>query len=95
MDLTEPHVHKGACPAHLIWAAQAQVSHPATSKDISHRGTARVFTDVVVKVSVVMEEGEGSMATGHVIAPSASAPPVVSMKNYTVLGKKNPKTQQK
>ena len=54
-----------------------------------------MFTDVVVKVSVVMEEGEGSMATGHVIAPSASAPPVVSMKNYTVLGKKNPKTQQK
>lgn len=48
----------------LLWASLSQVSHPATGEDISHRDTAKVFTDVVVKVWVAMEEGEGSLATG-------------------------------
>lgn len=46
-----------------------------------------MFTDVVMEVSVVTEEGEGCLATGHVTAPSAAAPPVVSMRNCTVWGK--------
>lgn len=35
------------------------------------------------------EEGEGSLATGHVVALSVSAPPGGSMRNCTVCGEKN------
>lgn len=50
---------------------------------------------MVVEVSVVMEEGEGSLTIGHVIAPSASACPVVSRRNCTVWENKTDKTPKK